>query len=159
VRITGAGKRATRARVNQDDGEELYVLIDSRCLKMLLPKALVIALLIVSAAIVPSLPTVAGFPDRSSELPRAATSPLFRHIWDNKLLSSEVEDWIPAHSDNYRESEWTPESRNVQTRLFFQADLKPTFEGSLSAVGEYDGVQLSGVPGKFCTSEKHKKLA
>ncbi len=105
-------------------------------------RTLLIALLIVSAAIVPSLTTVVGFPDRSSELPRAATSPLFRHVWD-KLLSSEVEDWIPTHADNCRQSEWTPESRQVQTRVFFRADLKPTLEGSLSAVGEYDGFQLS----------------
>jgi hypothetical protein len=105
-------------------------------------RALVIALLIVSAAIVPSLPTVAGFPDRSSELPRAATSPLFWQIWD-KLLSREVEDWIPIYSDDCQESEWTPESRNVQTCLFFQADLKPAFEGSLSAVAEYDGILVS----------------
>ena len=105
-------------------------------------RTLLIALLIVSAAIVPSLTTVVGFPDRSSELPHAATSPLFRHVWD-KLLSSEVEDWIPTHSDNCRESEWTPESRHLHTRVFFKADLKPTLEGSLSAVGDYDGVQLS----------------
>jgi hypothetical protein len=105
-------------------------------------KALVIALLIVSAAFVPSLPTVAGFPDRSSELARAAASPLFWQIWD-KLLSREVKDWIPTHSDDCQESEWTPESRNVQTCLFFQAYLKPAFEGSLSAVGEYDGVLVS----------------
>jgi hypothetical protein len=105
-------------------------------------KALVTALLIVSAAIVPSLPTVAGFQDQRSKLARAAASPLFRQIWD-KLLRREFEDWIPTHSDDCQESEWTPEFRNVYTRLFFQAYLKPAFEGYPSAVGEYDGVLVS----------------
>src|SRR3989442_12295572 len=52
-------------------------------------RALVTALLIVSAAIVPSLPTVASFPDRSSKLARVAVSPLFWQIWD-KLPSREI---------------------------------------------------------------------
>jgi hypothetical protein len=114
-------------------------------------KSLVAALLIVSAAIVPSLPTVAGFPDRSSELARAAAGPLFGQIWD-KLPSREIEIWIPTDSDDCQESEWlpastmtvwTPEFRNVPTCLLFQAYLRPAFEGSLSAVGEYDGVVVS----------------
>lgn len=105
-------------------------------------KALVVALLIASAAIVPSLPTVAGLPDRRSELARTAASPLFWQIWD-KLLSRELEHWIPTHSNDCQESEWTPEFRNVHACLFLQAYLKPAFEGSLSAVGEYDGVLVS----------------
>jgi hypothetical protein len=105
-------------------------------------KALVTAMLIVSAAIVPTLRTVAAFPDRGPELASAAATPLFRQTW-NKLLSRRVQDWIPTHLDNCRKSEWTPESRNVQTCLSLQADLKPTLEGSISAVGEYDGVLVS----------------
>jgi len=105
-------------------------------------KALVTALLIVSAAIVPSLPTVAAFPDRSSKLARVAVSPLFLQIWD-RLPSREIEDWIPSHSNDCHESEWTPEFRNLHTCLFLQAYLNPAFEGYLSAVGEYDGVLVS----------------
>ena len=81
-------------------------------------KALVTALLIVSAAFVPCLPMVADFPDRTSELARAAASPLFWQIWD-KLLSRELEQWIPTHSDDCQESEWAPEFCNVLTCLFF----------------------------------------
>jgi hypothetical protein len=105
-------------------------------------KALVTALLIVSAAIVPFLLTAAGFPDRSSKLARAVASPWFWQIWDN-LPSREAEDWILTYSDDCQESDWTPEFRNLHTCLFFQAYLKPAFEGYLSAVGEYDGVLVS----------------
>lgn len=91
-------------------------------------KALVTALLIVSAAIVPSLPTFAGFPDRTSKLTRVAESPLPWQIWD-KLPSREVEDWIPTHSDDCQDSDWTTEFPNLHTCLFFQAYLNPAFEG------------------------------
>jgi len=77
-------------------------------------KALIAALLVVSAAFASCLPNIADFPDRTSELARAATSPLIWQFWD-ELLSRELAQWIPTDSDDCQKSEWAPEFRNAIT--------------------------------------------
>lgn len=104
-------------------------------------KALIAALLFVSAAFAPYLSSVVDFPDRTSELACAAASPLFWQFWD-ELLSRELLQWIQTASDDSQESEWPPEFHNTLMRLFFQVFVKPTFEGSLSVMG---GMQISRV--------------
>jgi hypothetical protein len=101
-------------------------------------KALIAALLVVSAAFAPCFPNVADLPDRTSELARAAASPLFWQFWD-ELLSRELAQWTKTVSDDDQQSEWPPEFRSALTCLFFQVFLKPVFEGSLSVVGDMTG--------------------
>ena len=101
-------------------------------------KALATALLVVSAAFAPCLPNVAGFPDRTSELARAAVSPLFWQFWD-ELLSRELAPWIQTVSHDGQESGWSQEFRNALACLFFQVFLQHAFEGSPSVVGEMTG--------------------
>jgi hypothetical protein len=101
-------------------------------------KALIAALLVVSAAFAPCLPNVADFPDQTSELTRTAASPLFWQFWDN-LLSCELAQRTKTVSDDDEQSEWPPEFRSVLTYLFFCVFLKPVFEGALSVVGDMTG--------------------
>ena len=101
-------------------------------------KALIAALLVISTAFVPYLSNVADFPDRTSELARAAASPLFWQFWD-ELLSRELAQWTKTVSDDGQKSDWPPEFRNDSTCLFFQVFLKHAFEVSLSIVGEMTG--------------------
>jgi len=101
-------------------------------------KALIAPLLVVSATFAPCLPNVADFPDRTSELARAAASPLFWQIWD-ELLRCALAQWTKTVSDDDQQSEWPPEFRSALTYLFFQVFLKPVFEGPLSVVGDMTG--------------------
>ena len=101
-------------------------------------KALIAALLVVSAAFAPCLSSVVDFPDRTSELVGAATSPLFWQFWD-ELLSRALAQWIPTDSDDCQKSEWAPEFRNALTSLFFRFFFPPAVEGSLSFVGDMTG--------------------
>jgi hypothetical protein len=101
-------------------------------------KALIAALLVISAAFAPCLSSVVDFPDRTSEFARAATSTLFWQFWD-ELLSRELAQGTKTVSDDDQQSEWTPEFRSALTRLFFQVFLKPVFEGPLSVVGNMTG--------------------
>jgi hypothetical protein len=98
-------------------------------------KALIAALLAVSASFAPCLPNVAVFPDRTSELVRAAASPLFWQFSD-ELLRRELAQWTKTVSDDDQQSEWPPEFRSALTGLFFWVFLKPVFEGPLSVVGD-----------------------
>lgn len=100
--------------------------------------ALIAALLVVSAAFAPCLPNVADFPARTSELARAAASPLLWQFWDG-LLSRELAEWTKTVSDDDQQSEWSPEFRGSLTCLFFQVFLKPVFDGPLSVVGDMTG--------------------
>jgi hypothetical protein len=102
-------------------------------------KALIAALLVVSAAFAPCLPNVAEFPDPTSELARATASPLFWQFWDEPL-SRELAQWIQTASDDGQESEWPPELLNALMCLYFQVFLKYALEGSLSAAGKNDRI-------------------
>jgi hypothetical protein len=101
-------------------------------------QALIAALLVVSSAFAPCLPNVADFPDRTSELARAAASPLLWQIWD-ELLRCELQQWVPTDSEDGQKSGWPPEFRSALTCLFFWVFLKPMFEGPLSVVGDMTG--------------------
>jgi len=105
-------------------------------------KALIAALLVISTAFVPCLSNIADFPDRTSELARAAASPLFWQFWD-ELLSRELAQWTRTVSDDSRKSDWLPEFRDDSTCLFFHVFLKHACEVCLSVVGENDRFLVS----------------
>jgi hypothetical protein len=76
-------------------------------------KTLIPALLVVSAAFAPCLPSVVAFLDRASIVARTIASPLVWHLWD-ELLSCELTQWIqPAPHDGPESECLAPELRTA----------------------------------------------
>lgn len=100
-------------------------------------KALIAALLVVSASFAPCLRNVADFPGRTSELARAAASPLFWQVWD-ELLSRELAQWTKTFPEDDRQPERLPEFSKALTCLFSEVFLK-LFQESLFVDGNTKG--------------------
>jgi hypothetical protein len=91
-------------------------------------KALIPALLVVSAAFAPCLRSTFELPDGGCEIAAAVASPLFWHLWD-ELLARGLSDWTRSALQLTEEREWPPELRkDALACLFFHAFLKHAFE-------------------------------
>jgi hypothetical protein len=100
-------------------------------------KALITALLVVSAAFAPCFGSALDIPNRAADLACAVANPLFWHLWD-ELLTRELSQLTasPAHE--------APVWRNdVFVCLFFQAFLNRAFDGSLTAAQKTDHLVVS----------------
>lgn len=105
-------------------------------------KALIVALLVVSAAFAPCLPNVAEFPDPTSELARATASLLFWQFW-HEPLSRELAQWIQTASNDGQESEWPPELLNALMCLYFQVFLNTRSKDPYPPRGKMTGFVVS----------------
>jgi hypothetical protein len=91
-------------------------------------KALIPALLVVSAAFAPCLRSTLGFADRACEIESAVASPLFWQLWD-ELLSRGLSRWTSSVLHLKEDAEWRPELRKAAIAcVFFHAFVKRAFD-------------------------------
>ncbi|MGA2429683.1 MAG: hypothetical protein ABSH13_14390 [Candidatus Acidiferrum sp.] len=106
-------------------------------------KALIPALLVVSAAFAPLLRKAVEIPDRVSGAACKAAGPLFWHLWD-ELLDREIAAGSQPSTDIGEGSEWRLELRaNIVVCIVFHIFLKHTLDGSLSVAEKHETFLVS----------------
>jgi hypothetical protein len=99
-------------------------------------KALIPALLFVSAAFTPCLRNAVELPERISGVAREVARPLFWHLWD-EWLEREIARWTQTGAIGGAMTEWRPDSTNEAVAcLLFQVFLNHAFDRALSLAGK-----------------------
>ena len=106
-------------------------------------KILIPALLVVSAALVPSLRNAVEFPDRTCEVAQSVVAPLFWHLWD-ELLNRETARLSQLPTPGGEVLAWGPGlTDNTVVCIFFHVFLKHVFDHALTRMEKNDTFLVS----------------